>query len=417
MPIRTSTSKRLTCLSLVFALAGCGGQHHSLLQMAINHNTALDQIERNTTLLNLLRAADQQPLSFTTVSYLGGSGNLGGNVNFSESRSSYFKPVQALGTYFGLNVYEGFNYSLAALDNEQFTRAFVSSVPLDRIFLFQQSARLRQDVLWTLLVESVAYEDAQGERHTFPNTAKPTAWSQFQLLVSEATRLGLGMEEISEQVPVGPRLSRNEALNQLGTVVANWSSSIQPGAARPRLVETGDSHPDRTHQLVMTSHRVRFCFNPPSANDWPYSSIDLLCQSSPSRLAASKSEKPQQTASRSVIPNHMVWRDIKIRSPREVFYFLGEVVKQQLHEPSQAWVIGGTGVGSTKGGKPLLKVFCNSPLVPSDALAVASHRGQNCHVPNDEASYSAQVFQYLSLLASLSKIPSSLPTTPAVLIR
>ena len=69
-------------------------------------------------------------------------------------------------------------------------------------------------------------------------------------------------------------------------------------------------------------------------------------------------------------------------------------------------------------GWQLAQINIGKMLAPKgDPLAVAVYRGQTCHVPRDDGSDSAQVFQYLSLLVTLSKIPGAIPASPAMLVR
>ena len=111
--IRTAPLKRmlqrLGLSGIVIALlSGCAALDRSLVTMAVSHNDTLDQIDRNTALLNILRAADEQPLSFTTISYLGGNGSISAGGSLSESRRNFLSGVTSLNESLFFNLNQGF---------------------------------------------------------------------------------------------------------------------------------------------------------------------------------------------------------------------------------------------------------------------------------------------------------------------
>ncbi len=415
---RRSPLRTLVALGVaVLGLSGCAWNDRALSTMAVEHNAALDQIERNTTLLNILRAADQQPLNFTAVSYVGGNGTVSTGFGLNEGRTRFMGPVTGLTTYITPSVSQGFTYNLGSLDNEQFMRGFLADVPLEKLYVLSESTRLENDVLWTLLAETVGYEDKGQTMRALDNVPEEEAWATFQSLVARALRLGLTLEEVTDQVSVGPRLTRDEALNQIGTVISGWSGYGQPGAARPILVETAASADGQTHQLAMLTKKVRLCFSPSDLAEWRFAEIDLLCEKWGTQEAMR-----QLAATRGAVSapgdrlESMGWRTLKTRSPREVFYFVEAVVRTQLADPKRTWKVGDPQSVPKRPPRPLFTVTCGGSA-PSTALAVATYRGRTCHVPRDDGSHSAQVLQHLSLLVTLSKIPGSLPATPAVLMR
>ncbi len=66
---------------LTALLAGCGSFMPTLTDMSVSHNEAIDRTERNTILMNVLRAADRMPMKFTVLSNLSASGSLVGGVS------------------------------------------------------------------------------------------------------------------------------------------------------------------------------------------------------------------------------------------------------------------------------------------------------------------------------------------------
>lgn len=419
--LREGSLSRLLPLVLIIGLSGCAAFDRSLVTMAVNHNDTIDQIDRNTVLLNILRASDEQPLSFTTVSYLGGNGSIGAGGSLNESRSTWHGLVTGASEGLFFNVNKGFGYSLSVLDNEQFMRTFLAGIPLDKLLFLSEGIYLSNDVLWTLLTDSVSFQSANGVTSTFPNSIEPSAWSSFQRVMSRAARLGLALEQIPNLVPVGPALSRDEAMMHLSGVISAWNGTAygppNAGSARPVLVETAPGTSLNTHQLMMQSDKARFCFNPKDIAEWRYTETDLLCKQTGAFDAFQRLRAQQQSEGRAPSLEPLNWRSLDIRSPREVFYFLGRVIRAQMEDPGRVFLVTDSTASTDGAGRPLLRVVCNSSSVSDDQLAVANYRGRICFIPRGDDSHSAQVLQYLSLLVTLSKVPGSVTPSPSVLVR
>lgn len=406
--------KKTFIVFLALVLTACASLDRSMVSMAVNHNETVDQVERNTLLLNILRAADEQPLTLTALSFIGGNSSLGAGLNVSG-----FDPYSAST---GLNVSAGFSYSLSTLDNEQFMRSFLSDLPFDRLYFLHEGTGLENIVLWTLVTQSVTWnpgkDSSLGRPVLMPNVVKPEAWAAFQTMLSRSLDEGLSMEQVVDNTPIGPRMSRDEALSQVGTVIASWNPPAwappSADAARPLLVELGGADSSQTHQLVMSAKKTRLCINPLMGRPAPADTQDL-CQGAAS--AGDSLPSPRQMAGESGSNPVMAWQQVRLRSPREVFYFLGSVVRSQQQDPQRLWTIGTSAQGASRVPKPLVKVLCDANATHPQPLAQALYRGRECQIPGGDDSYSAQVLQYLSLLITLSKVPGALPGSPAVLVR
>jgi len=406
--------KKTFIVFLALVLTACGSLDRSMVSMAVNHNETVDQVERNTLLLNILRAADEQPLTLTALSFIGGNSSVGAGVNVSG-----FDPYSAST---GLNVSAGFSYSLSTLDNEQFMRSFLSDLPLDRLYFLHEGTGLENIVLWTLMAQSVTLNSGRdtgsGRPVLMPNVVKPELWNAFQAMLSRSLDEGLSMEQVVDNTPIGPRMSRDEALSQVGTIIASWNPPAwappSADAARPLLVELGGADSSQTHQLVMSAKKTRLCIHPLMGRPAPADAQDL-CQGAAS--AGDSLPSSRRMAGESGPKPVMAWQQVRLRSPREVFYFLGSVVRSQQQNPQQVWTVGASAQDASRAPKPLFKVLCDANATHPQPLAQAVYRGRECQIPGGDDSYSAQVLQYLSLLITLSKVPGALPGSPAVLVR
>jgi hypothetical protein len=414
----------LVISSTVLSLGGCTTVEPSMTSMAVHHNAAIDKIERDTLLLNILRAADDEPLTLTTLSYISGSGSVGASLGYSDSWSSFFAKIASASSNTSLNVNRGFSYSLGTLDSEQFSRSFLTDVPLDRLLYLSEGTHLDNAVLWTLVLQSVYLQGSGSndglKRKEQRNALEPKQWTAFQKVLTESLSYGLSMEEVPFDTPVGPRMSRNDAIYQINNVINSWNpqawSPTMAGTAKPMLVEVGGKDPETTHQLVMRSNKINFCYSPAQLYDWRYDD-QRLCTKNGVKAAWAEHLKNRGNTAESPKPVPHEWLDINVRSPREIFYFLGQIARPQIRTGAQSVTIGGVNVDSKTTPKPLFSVVCDSEYKSGEPLAQATHRGRSCHVPRDDHSYSAQVLQYLSLLITMSKVPGAVPSSPTVLIR
>lgn len=104
-----------------------------MVDMAVTYNDTMDQIERNTALLNMLRAGDDLPMAFTALSYVSGNGSLSGGMSGGESLSLSSFSSRSYNANLNLSVNRGFSFTLNSLDNEQFMRGFLEEMPLDKL--------------------------------------------------------------------------------------------------------------------------------------------------------------------------------------------------------------------------------------------------------------------------------------------
>jgi hypothetical protein len=421
----------------LLSLSGCASLDQSFVPMAVSHNQTLDQIERSNLLLNILRAADEQPISFTAVSYVSGNGSVGGSVNASNGFGHLLNLITGVSASGGLNVNQGFGYSLVTLDNEQFTRNFLADIPMDRLYFLSEGTHLDNTVLYTLVIQQLYRTPAATKGSPLvSNLVQPHAWAAFQGLLAHAMTKGLSMELAPVETPVGPPLSRDEATYQVGTVINGWNPAAwgppQAGAARPLIKQLpgAGGNSDRPFQLVMLADLPRFCYAPATFHSWPHAD-EHLCRNT---LAARRSRRLEDrnggeaaaqqgpgtgtgspVAVSTAAPLPLDWPLTSRRSPREVFYFLGQIVRAQFDRPGHRWQVGDPSVAA--GTRPLFNVVCADKPPSQEPLAMAPFKGQTCYVPRNDGSHSADVLQYLALLVTLSKVSGAIPASPGVVIR
>lgn len=121
------------------------------------YSATLSEHERNSLLTNLVRASEGLPLQFTTIPTVVGSGTVVGTMSigadivssspsfvpgfFSAADRSVVKPSASLATS------RQFNFTLAALDNEQFTRGYLSDLTVSSVNFFTSTSEVSQELL------------------------------------------------------------------------------------------------------------------------------------------------------------------------------------------------------------------------------------------------------------------------------
>jgi hypothetical protein len=113
---------------------------------------------------------------------------------------------------------------------------------------------------------------------------------------------------------------------------------------------------------------------------------------------------------------------ISLRSPGNVFNFLGSVVKAQL-DSEHAKTINVQPSGSVfdpynkkyYSPQPLFMVYKNARL-PNPAATVI-YRGDTYQINGDDNTYTNDVMEFVSTLVTIAKIPGSIPASPSVLVK
>jgi hypothetical protein len=67
--------------------------------------------------------------------------------------------------------------------------------------------------------------------------------------------------------------------------------------------------------------------------------------------------------------------------------------------------------------KPIILVQKGAPQSAERLIATTNYQGTQYSVPLEDSGYSARVFDLLSVMVTMNKIPGSIPASPGVLIR
>jgi hypothetical protein len=111
---------------------------------------------------------------------------------------------------------------------------------------------------------------------------------------------------------------------------------------------------------------------------------------------------------------------LQIRSPQEVFSYLGVVTNYQLRNEYKVFVTVPSNWGDFTGQKsenrPLPILMINAPT-SIGRIATVNYEDQNYFVPQVDNGYSSDTMNVLAQLVSICKIAGSIPPSPAVLVK
>lgn len=368
------------------------------------YSDAIERHEMNQILRNLLRASDGLPMRFQAVPTIVGTGLLESTVGLSGKVLGGF--LDNASTSPSLKSSRGFNFSLASLDNERFTSAFVGDLSLETINVFALSNMERQ-VLFTLVLQSATISgDNAGPTHVENDSSTPAAYARFQAVLSDLVASGLRTETFHRLTPIGSDLSRDEWLNRYLT-----SRLADDSAVRTLEIETATGP---RYRLLRRERVVRFCLSPQDYLKRTGMRVDQWLECRPAGLGL-RAEAMRPTQDNDVSTS----LHVNIRSTRDAYKFVGQIVKAQLGP--QPWIptlqVLGQGTGVRPGQHPLIVVRRGEPGPGERTLAIAQHQGETYFVPYDNSGLSAQVFESLSLLLSASMVKDAIPASPGILVR
>lgn len=214
-------------------LSGCSSINSSNFKdMSSAYRGVIEQYANDNILLNIVRTSKNMPMSFLDIPSVVGSGNLVGSANLSSSvlssdptTVSGFLSARAgssntsYSPSVGMSISNGFTFTQASLDNSQFMQAFLKEVPLNTINFRGTEANLPKSVLYSLLIDTVQVRSANNEIvATWKNDPTAPAYHEFQSVLYLLVDLGLKTEVKTSSESVGPPISEQDFIKNMGSV-------------------------------------------------------------------------------------------------------------------------------------------------------------------------------------------------------
>jgi hypothetical protein len=390
--------------------------------MSSAYREILEQYANDNVLLNIVRASKSMPVSFLDMPSVTGSGSINNQVQFGptiqgvapgSSLAGFFTPATGSGFSAGatLAVNNGFNFTQSSLDNSSFMVSFLSDLKPSAIASLSNSQNATRDVLYSLAIEEIEGQDMQGKTLVkFFNDPYSPKFVDFQRMLFNLVRAGITVEQTQSMMPVSAPMD-SETVNRSLQGIATATSI--PGTALVPVKLAGGR--DGFQVMRMMPPDARICLQQQDANEQLSFRVALsaYCKSSKVSTAAIDKSKPEVTLI------------IKLRSVRNVFEFLGSLVNiQNTPEQRVIRVVDSEKVGPNTNieeiyakSKPLFIV--KKGTIASDSLMSLVYQGTPYSVPRDDnnETYTNQVLAMVSQMLTLTKVPGSIPLSPAVLIK
>jgi hypothetical protein len=420
-------------LAALFALTGCAPTGSSTFKdMSAAYREVLEGYANDNVLLNIVRSSKNMPVSFLDMPSVVGTGSIGVNAgvganvisNAPGSLGGFLSayPVANSSSYapsVGMSVNSGFNFTQSSLDNSQFMTSFLSDIRPEVVASLTNNQVGPKSILYSLVIDTIELRDKNNVviSKYFNNPYLPK-YEEFQKALYTLIEAGLSTEIVMTKNIISAPMSA-EALNK--NLVAAVAAQAQPGTM---IVPTKIGGVTQ-YQIVRMIPSTRMCLNKQSElNVMGHTFADsAFCNSEAEGILPANALPPPGAQARS----KTIARDsrlvIKLRSTRNVFDYLGTLVKLQNGEParqikvmnSDAISLNPSLINDTSSAIPLFVVEKNKRS--ANSLATVTYQGETYSVPAESNSYTREVLVLLSQLLTLNKVPGSIPASPAVLIK
>lgn len=424
----------LAPIAAVVTLSGCAPTGSSTFRdMSAAYREVLEGYANDNVLLNIVRSSKNMPVSFLDMPSVIGTGSVGVNAgvggfvasNAAGSIPGFFSAAAATGTSsytptVGLSVNSSFNFTQSSLDNSQFMSSFLSDIRPEVVASLTNNQVGPKSILYSLVIDTIELRDKNNViiSKYFNNPYLPN-YEEFQKALYTLIEAGLSTEIVMQKQVVSAPMSA-EALNR--NLVAAVASQAQPGTMVMPIKTGGVTQ----YQIVRMMPTTRMCLDKQAEQMVLGQTFaeSAFCNSEAVGILPKRALEPATAASLSAAG---VGKDsrlvIKLRSTRNVFDYLGTLVKLQNGNParqikimnSDAIALNPALINDTSSAIPLFVV--EEGRSGGKALTTVSYQGTTYSVPADSNSYTREVLTLLSQLLTLNKVPGSIPASPAVLIK
>jgi hypothetical protein len=392
--------------------------------MSSAYREVVESYSNDNILLNIVRSSKNMPLSFLDIPSVIGTGNVLANASVSTTQSAgtFSVPPSAVTGLAGLTVNNGFTFTQASLDNAQFMQSFLKEIPLSVLGFKGTERLLPRAVSYTLLIESIELRSDNSIVRRFNNDPLDPNYQEFQNLLYLLIEVGLTVENKQVKTPLGPPLNKKLLTKSL----ESWGSSTVDNLAKGIIsFEKLNAPNSDEYQLVRNDFRPRVCVNKVRAKELLGNllSADAYCADSPK---FPKTDRNYPNIIQSFVASHPNAKNMElvigIRSPGNVFDFLGAVLNAQLMNDGSKMVMIKPSLSvfdsyneRYKDAQPLFKIYKDQSVI--SPVATVKYKGVTYSIADDDQSYSKDVMEFMSTLVTLAKIPGAIPSSPAVIVR
>lgn len=420
---------------ILLLLSGCTATgSNSFKEMSSAYRDVVEQYSNDNILLNIVRVSQNMPMSFLDIPSVVGSGTVTQSANLSArvfsnnpasfpgyfSASNTQNDSSGSGAEIGLSVNNSFSFTQSSLDNSSFMTSFYREIPLD-VLDFRGTERLRPRAIdYMLIIDSIEGVNPNDTVHLrVENDPLSKEYDHFQSVFRILMELGLRVEKVSKKTPIGPAVELGKGAHSA------FGDAVIDGVAKGSFSIDEVRKDNKTYyQLNKVESISRLCVN-------KYRSQQIVGNLlSPKTFCASSEKLPKSLENfsdylgwiKTHYPNaNNLELSFKLRSTGNVFDFLGNVLIAQSMHPEREILISPsqTDLQTTfavyNKPTPLFKIYRNEPSIP--AATKVTYKGNTYSIAADDATHSKIVLEYISTLLTFSKVPGSIPPSPAIIMR
>lgn len=393
--------RRGAAVAVAVVLTGCASMGLDFSQWADSYGKAVEKTQNENLLLNMVRAAYNQPLYFTSIPVVRGNGQVTAGASLSATlyNSQTTTPNYASpGATFTAS--SGFGFDMASLDNAEFVTGLLTPISPATVHYYV-SQGIPRELLFHLFIERI---DIIGKTETtsYQNDQNSKTYAKFVETLGAFLDMGLRTESSNITMPFGPPLSAQAFNSGLPAIVQGAAAGMQ---VVPKPGPTGTEY-----QLVKQMRSAKFCFARTPASEKVVGAA-AFCGSEQSADDAGNRYYTFQYGGASLA--------FVVRSTRDIFNYLGNEIYKQAEKKGAPGLSLRTQESKEYNhlghGEQLLVVKKNAPT--SDDLVRVDYRGDSYSVPRGTEGHSAMVFTLMSQIVTLSKAVNLIPASTPVLVR
>jgi hypothetical protein len=422
--------------AIVAVLSGCGSTNSTTFRsMSAAYREVVESYSNDNILINVVRASQKMPVSFLDIPSIMGTGNVSASASVSGtvysanpgSFGGFLQPwsgAVGLANYIpsaSMSVSGGYTFTQSSLDNATFMKPFLSAIQPEIVGYLSANQAAPKSVLYSLVIDSIDVVTQNKDVLTsFVNDPSKEDYLSFQRALYVLVAAGLSVEPTFMKVPQSPVMDEATMRASMGM----FAAALATGVTVDEIATPGRP---KQYQLVRLLPQFRMCLN---RTDGQVLFGDSLASSmyctqifkarAPSRTATELGKLLSDFGDQKY-KNLSI--NIKLRSTRNVFDFLGQVVAMQNQEKPTVVKIFNPEALEAKANStaedfppvPLFIVHKNQRL--ANTLTALEYRGATYSIPDDHNSFSKEVMVLLSQLLTLNKIAGSIPPSPSVLVK
>ena len=408
--------------AVVAVLSGCGATNSTTFRsMSAAYREVVESYSNDNTLINVVRASQKMPVSFLDIPSIMGTGNVSANASLTGTANSLSTMSNTVTPTVGLTVSGGYTFTQSSLDNATFMKPFLSAIQPEIVGYLSANQAAPKSVLYSLVIDSIdVVTDKKDVIASFVNDPSKEDYLSFQRVLYVLVAAGLSVEPTFMKVPQSPVMDEATMRASMGMFTAALASGIT-------VDEIATPGRPKRYQLVRLVPQFRMCLNRTDGQILFGDSLAASMYCTQTFKARAPSRTATELGKLLADFGNQTYKDlsisIKLRSTRNVFDFLGQVVSMQNAEkPTIVKIFNPEALEAKPNSTvedfppvPLFIVHKNQRL--ANTLTALEYRGATYSIPDDSNSFSREVMVLLSQLLTLNKISGSIPPSPAVLVK